>query len=82
VVIPIFVLGPGPVIFPIYELGPARVFATNSTFGSAVPEPSAWALMLGGFGFMGYVLRRRVFRKPRGPAGQGARPVYGADPFT
>lgn len=29
---------------------------------SAVPEPSAWAYLLGGFGFLGFVLRRRVIR--------------------
>jgi hypothetical protein len=28
----------------------------------AVPEPASWALLLGGFGFVGYVLRRRVMR--------------------
>ena len=27
--------------------------------GSAVPEPASWALMLGGFGLVGYSLRRR-----------------------
>ena len=27
-----------------------------------VPEPSTWAMMLGGFGFLGYVLRRRILR--------------------
>jgi PEP-CTERM motif len=30
---------------------------------SSVPEPSSWAMMLGGFGFTGYVLRRRVTRR-------------------
>jgi len=29
------------------------------TIPSAVPEPGAWALMIGGFGLMGAVLRRR-----------------------
>ncbi len=29
---------------------------------SSVPEPSTWSLMLSGLGFLGYVLRRRVFR--------------------
>jgi hypothetical protein len=32
------------------------------TFDSAVPEPSTWAMLLSGFGFIGYVLRRRVLR--------------------
>jgi hypothetical protein len=30
---------------------------------SSVPEPSTWAMMLGGFGFTGYVMRRRVTRR-------------------
>jgi hypothetical protein len=29
---------------------------------TAVPEPAAWSLMLSGFGFIGYMLRRRVTR--------------------
>jgi hypothetical protein len=33
-----------------------------SSISFTVPEPSTWALMLGGFGFLGYVLRRRVLR--------------------
>ena len=36
-------------------------FAVPSiTFGSAVPEPSAWALMTLGFGGLGFALRRRA----------------------
>lgn len=30
---------------------------------SSVPEPSTWAMMFGGFGFTGYVLRRRLARR-------------------
>lgn len=30
------------------------------TFGSAVPEPATWAMMLFGFGVIGQVLRRRT----------------------
>ncbi|HLZ82391.1 MAG TPA: PEPxxWA-CTERM sorting domain-containing protein [Caulobacteraceae bacterium] len=37
-------------------------FGVTSISFTAVPEPSTWALMLGGFGFLGYVLRRRVLR--------------------
>lgn len=43
----------------------ARVFNGSSPrvgfigFASAVPEPSTWALMLAGFGMVGYSLRRR-----------------------
>ncbi len=39
--------------------------ATTVTFdytGAAVPEPSAWSLMLSGFGFLGYVPRQRLAR--------------------
>jgi hypothetical protein len=32
---------------------------TNVSFGNAVPEPAAWALMIGGFGMAGASLRRR-----------------------
>jgi hypothetical protein len=28
-----------------------------------VPEPATWMILLGGFGFMGYVLRRRIMRR-------------------
>lgn len=31
----------------------------NLRFSGAVPEPSAWALMIGGFGLVGFALRRR-----------------------
>jgi hypothetical protein len=29
---------------------------------AAVPEPATWAMMLGGFGFMGFVIRRRALK--------------------
>ncbi|MGZ3378092.1 MAG: PEPxxWA-CTERM sorting domain-containing protein [Phenylobacterium sp.] len=39
---------------------PENHFADNITFsGGAVPEPTTWALMIGGFGMMGGALRRR-----------------------
>ncbi|HWE98615.1 MAG TPA: PEPxxWA-CTERM sorting domain-containing protein [Caulobacteraceae bacterium] len=31
-----------------------------ATFTSDTPEPSTWALMIGGFGLVGYMLRRRL----------------------
>jgi hypothetical protein len=55
--------GPGPVFQPTYLMAPGRVL--DDVLGSPVPEPSAWALMLGGFGFLGYVLRRRLSRRAR-----------------
>lgn len=35
------------------------VFDTPAVTGGAVPEPAAWALMIGGFGMAGAMLRRR-----------------------
>jgi hypothetical protein len=32
---------------------------TSITVGPAVPEPATWAVMIVGFGAVGYVLRRR-----------------------
>ncbi|UAK23702.1 PEPxxWA-CTERM sorting domain-containing protein [Sphingomonas nostoxanthinifaciens] len=41
-------------------VGPAYDFAIdNVTAAGAVPEPAAWALMLGGFGLVGTAMRRR-----------------------
>ncbi len=52
--------------FPIYSLlpfnstGPENYFAGDIAFsGGAVPEPAAWALIIGGFGLTGAALRRR-----------------------
>lgn len=39
--------------------GGSSVYADNFTFGAAVPEPSAWVLMILGFGGLGAVLRQR-----------------------
>lgn len=35
-----------------------RVTASNATLNSAVPEPGTWAMMLIGFGAVGYSMRR------------------------
>jgi hypothetical protein len=40
-----------------WEFGVAEV-----TYTTGVPEPSTWAMLLGGFGFIGYAMRRRVLR--------------------
>lgn len=33
---------------------------TNLSFGAgAVPEPATWAMMIGGFGMIGFAMRRR-----------------------
>jgi hypothetical protein len=37
-------------------------FGVSSISFTSVPEPSTWAMLFGGFGFIGYVLRRRVLR--------------------
>jgi hypothetical protein len=34
-------------------------FETDTFAGTAVPEPSTWAMMLGGFGLLGFAARRR-----------------------
>lgn len=39
-----------------YDALNARTYSINAT---AVPEPSTWALMLAGFGMVGFALRRR-----------------------
>jgi PEP-CTERM motif len=41
-----------------FTLG-AGSFAGVATFTAAVPEPAAWALMVGGFGMIGWSMRRR-----------------------
>ncbi len=41
--------------------GPAVLgFTVNDTPVGGTPEPATWAMMLGGFGLVGYSLRRRV----------------------
>ena len=39
--------------------GNAGVFFDNVSVSGAVPEPASWALMIGGFGMAGAMLRRR-----------------------
>jgi hypothetical protein len=41
-----------------YEAGAFDSFAIGAV-GGAVPEPASWALMIGGFGFIGAAMRRR-----------------------
>ncbi|MCW6530271.1 PEPxxWA-CTERM sorting domain-containing protein [Sphingomonas sp. MMSM20] len=38
---------------------PLTGFSVSGAFSSAVPEPAAWAMMVGGFGLMGAAVRRR-----------------------
>jgi hypothetical protein len=38
---------------------PTMTFALFSPSSSPVPEPAAWAMMLVGFGAVGYSMRRR-----------------------
>ncbi|HEU4967577.1 PEPxxWA-CTERM sorting domain-containing protein [Sphingomonas sp.] len=46
--------------FGLNRLGAADNFRFDAvTGGSAVPEPAAWALMIGGFGLVGAAARRR-----------------------
>lgn len=37
---------------------------------AAVPEPSSWAMLIAGFGMIGYLLRTRARREPAGEIGQ------------
>lgn len=37
----------------------SRIYLTPTALSVAVPEPASWALMIGGFGLVGAVLRRR-----------------------
>ncbi|UAJ12952.1 PEPxxWA-CTERM sorting domain-containing protein (plasmid) [Polymorphobacter megasporae] len=39
-------------------------FDASSAVTAAVPEPSTWALMIGGFGLAGGALRRRTYVVP------------------
>lgn len=38
-------------------------FETDTFAGAAVPEPATWAMMLGGFGLLGFAARRRAVTK-------------------
>jgi len=49
--------GNGPGAAPLTEPVESRTEAL--VFGSAAPEPSAWLLLIGGFGLVGATLRRR-----------------------
>jgi hypothetical protein len=39
---------------------PQRALSHLSFFGTAVPEPATWAMMISGFGLMGAAMRRRT----------------------
>lgn len=58
---PLPVIKGGPQVLTIAGVGgPDAVFSGTATFQAvAVPEPSAWALMIVGFGGTGALLRRR-----------------------
>lgn len=47
-----------PQFIPLLDLGGEFIFSSGVT-GGAVPEPATWALMIGGFGMAGAMLRRR-----------------------
>jgi hypothetical protein len=48
----------------IADAGGKNFLITSLTTTTAVPEPAAWALMLGGFGGLGALLRRRRAAAP------------------
>lgn len=49
------------------QAGPGldNVVLTASTVPAAVPEPATWAMMLAGFGMLGFALRRRPAQRVR-----------------
>jgi len=51
-------LGESSHVLTLAEMAPH----THDLIGAAVPEPAAWALMVGGFGLAGTALRRRRLR--------------------
>ena len=44
----------------VFADAPDRARAAVTLFASLVPEPSSWAMMLGGFAMIGATLRRRA----------------------
>jgi len=44
-------------------MGGDAALSGNLSFAAAVPEPTAWAMMIGGFGLVGFSLRRRTNTK-------------------
>ena len=59
-----FVSGINHLSVVVTDTGPPSAFAISGLSGTAdfaggVPEPTTWALMLGGFGLAGAALRRR-----------------------
>jgi|GEM_PF-1858957 len=60
---PLPVVAGGPQVLTVFGTGgPQAVFSGTATFETAaVPEPSAWALMILGFGGTGALLRRRRY---------------------
>ena len=38
---------------------PGYRFTSAQAFAASVPEPGTWAMMLGGFGAVGFAMRRR-----------------------
>jgi len=51
--------GGGVLTRPTAGFGGAGFFGPNFTASGAVPEPATWALMIGGFGMAGGMIRRR-----------------------
>jgi hypothetical protein len=55
----VFSTNSGALTGAIQALGPVTRFDVSPAPVASVPEPAAWALMIGGFGMAGAVLRRR-----------------------
>ena len=57
-----FVSGANALTFDVTDLGQPTALLVTNLSGTAVPEPATWAMMLVGFGMVGFGLRSR--RKP------------------
>jgi hypothetical protein len=58
-----FVAGINTLTFSVLDYqAPTGLLVTNLVGTGAVPEPATWAMMLAGFGMIGFGLRRRVKR--------------------
>lgn len=61
-----FVSGINTLTFSVLDYdAPTGLLVTNLVGTGAVPEPATWAMMLAGFGMIGFGLRRRVKRTAR-----------------
>lgn len=58
-----FTAGAGEVITGLRFRATGVAFEIDDIAGAAVPEPASWALLIAGFGMVGFAMRRRTPRK-------------------